>query len=78
MNSIDLALAGILQLVGALAKKLGFRRIWLHVGTSGKYLSRNRAMRVTDRLNSLYSGVDSSLPAGLVKAQSSSLEGEEW
>jgi metal-responsive CopG/Arc/MetJ family transcriptional regulator len=62
----------------ALAKRLGVSRSQLYSQALEEYLAKNRADRVTERLNAVYSKVDSRMDPALMAAQMRALPPEKW
>jgi metal-responsive CopG/Arc/MetJ family transcriptional regulator len=57
----------------SLARRLGISRSQLYATAISEYLSKYHGKQVTDKLNSIYTEEDSSLPGDLTALQSKSL-----
>jgi metal-responsive CopG/Arc/MetJ family transcriptional regulator len=62
----------------SLARRLGISRSRLYATAISEYLSKHQGKQVTDKLNSMYTEENSSLPRDLTVLQSKSLPPEEW
>jgi metal-responsive CopG/Arc/MetJ family transcriptional regulator len=62
----------------SLAKRLGLSRSQLYSTAISEYLSKHQGKQITERLNSIYSEEDSSLPPSFIILQAKSLIHEEW
>ena len=60
------------------SKRLGVSRSRLYATALAEYVAKNQGRKVTERLNVIYSAVDSRLPTAVRRLQSMSLAPEPW
>lgn len=60
------------------AKRLGVSRSELYANAVREYVERYRKEDITEKLNDVYSGGDSSLDSGLESMQTRTLNKEDW
>jgi len=68
----------IFRSADSLARRLGISRSQLYSTAISEYLTKHQSKQITEKLNSIYTEEDSSLPPNLILLQSRSLPHEEW
>jgi metal-responsive CopG/Arc/MetJ family transcriptional regulator len=68
----------IFRSADSLARRLGISRSQLYSTAISEYLTKHQSKQITEKLNSIYTEEDSSLPPSLILLQSRSLPHEEW
>jgi metal-responsive CopG/Arc/MetJ family transcriptional regulator len=62
----------------SVGKRLGVSRSRLYATALAEYLAKHRGRKVTERLNSVYSGEDSRVEPAVRRLQHRSLESDAW
>jgi metal-responsive CopG/Arc/MetJ family transcriptional regulator len=68
----------LFRLAETAARRLHVSRSQLYATALAEYLERETAASITDRLNQVYSDLDSKLDSSLMNAQLASLDRESW
>lgn len=68
----------IFEAAERLARRLGKSRSELYAEAVSEYLAEHRTDEVTEKLNAVYAGHNSSLEPGLQKTQIDRLSEEDW
>jgi len=69
---------GLFEAAEELAKRLGITRSELYQRAVHRYVEQHSDDEITEALNRVYDGVDSSLDPVMAAIQAASLENEKW